>query len=102
VFRIDYFETGILPKYISNEGIAHIGARCSSLQELDLYKYVGVGDVGLAAVANGCPRLKSINISYCIHVTDNGLTSLAQMQKLHHLEIEVVLGFPLLVFLQSL
>ncbi|XP_057846353.2 F-box/LRR-repeat protein 3 isoform X5 [Cryptomeria japonica] len=72
---------------ISDEGLTYIGAHCSDLLELDLYRSAGVGDVGLAAIACACPKLKICNLSYCIAITDESLKSLSQLEGLHNLEI---------------
>lgn len=47
----------------------------------------GVGDAGIEALANGCPRLEAINLSYCSRITDNAMRSLSQLTALRQIEI---------------
>uniref|UniRef100_A0A0D6R0Q3 Uncharacterized protein n=1 Tax=Araucaria cunninghamii TaxID=56994 RepID=A0A0D6R0Q3_ARACU len=76
---------------ISDEGLKYIGACCSNLQELDLYRSSRVGDVGITAIAHGCPKLKILNLSYCSSITDDALKCLAQLEGLRNLEIRCCL-----------
>lgn len=48
---------------------------------------MGVGDPGVAAIANGCSRLKVINLSYCASITDESLLSISQLRDLVQLEL---------------
>lgn len=48
---------------------------------------MGITDVGIAAIANGCPSLEMINMAYCDKITDSSLISLAQCLRLKALEI---------------
>ena len=47
----------------------------------------GITDVGIAAIANGCPSLEQINIAYNTNVTDNSLLSLSKCLNLRRLEV---------------
>ncbi|GAB4856281.1 hypothetical protein Ancab_014209 [Ancistrocladus abbreviatus] len=71
---------------ISDEGLTYVGLKCSKLIELDLYRSAGVTNAGILAVANGCPYLQMINISYCKEVADGSLTALSRCSKLNTLE----------------
>ncbi|KAE8667496.1 F-box/LRR-repeat protein 3 [Hibiscus syriacus] len=77
---------------ISDEGLAKVGSRCSQLKELDLYRSTAVNDVGISAIADGCPALEMINIAYNDKITDKSLISLSKCGMLKALEIRGCLG----------
>ncbi|KAK6943214.1 Leucine-rich repeat [Dillenia turbinata] len=81
---------------ITEEGLSHVGLCCTKLVELDLYRSVGISDVGILAIARGCPGLEIINVAYCGKVTDHSLMSLAKCPRLNTLEIR---GCPLVTSL---
>ncbi|XP_062203957.1 F-box/LRR-repeat protein 3-like isoform X2 [Phragmites australis] len=60
---------------ISDEGLSHIG------------KSGGISDNGVTQIAQGCPMLESINLSYCTGITDRSLMSLSRCANLNTLEI---------------
>ncbi|KAK7276082.1 hypothetical protein RIF29_17214 [Crotalaria pallida] len=72
---------------ITDNGLKHIGSRCSQLKHLDLYRSSGITEVGVAAIALGCPSLEVINIAYNSNITDTSLASLSNCLKLRALEI---------------
>lgn len=51
------------------------------------FRSVEITDLGIAAVACGCPRLEMINVAYCKDITDNSLRSLSKCLRLNTLEI---------------
>ncbi|RVW56914.1 F-box/LRR-repeat protein 3 [Vitis vinifera] len=58
-----------------------------SLPEIDLYRCICITDVGIEAIAHGCPDLEMINTAYCDKVTDASLESLSKCLRLKALEI---------------
>lgn len=72
--------------------------KCGSIQE-ELFcsfsvlffnffsRSTGVTDVGISAIAGGCPDLEILNTSYCTSITDKALISLSKCSKLKTLEI---------------
>lgn len=55
--------------------------------EWGIFRSVGIGDEGVAAIASGSRRLKVVNMSYCSSITDESLHSLAQLRDLVQLEL---------------
>lgn len=53
----------------------------------DLNRSPGISDMGIAAIAKGCPALEMINIAYNNKITDLSLTSLSNCSSLKVLEI---------------
>lgn len=51
------------------------------------FRSVGITDIGVMAIARGCPLLQIINLSYCTEVTDYSLRSLSKCSNLNTLEI---------------
>lgn len=51
------------------------------------YRCTGIGDDGLAALSNGCKKLKKLNLSYCVNITDRGIEHIASLEKLSDLEL---------------
>lgn len=56
--------------------LVYVGYRCS-----------GIGDDGLAALSNGCKKLKKLNLSYCVNVTDRGMEHIRFIEHLSDLEL---------------
>jgi F-box/leucine-rich repeat protein 2/20 len=100
---------------ISDKGLAFISSSCGKLIELDLYRLVNllgcfllsqsssvgesnltslyfnscnsITDDGLAALANGCKKIKMLNLCYCNKITDTGLGHLGSLEELTNLEL---------------
>ncbi|KAL9270915.1 F-box/LRR-repeat protein 3-like protein [Drosera capensis] len=81
---------------ISDEGLTHVGNHCSKLVELDLYRSIRITDLGILAVAAGCPGLEIVNMSYCKDITDGSLFAVSKCSKLNTLECR---GCPLVTCL---
>lgn len=52
-----------------------------------LFRCIHITDVGIAAIACGCPDLETMNTAYCDKVTNTSLESLSKCLKLKALEI---------------
>ncbi|KAK4407735.1 F-box/LRR-repeat protein 3 [Sesamum angolense] len=85
-----------LSMYGTDHGLFHVGRRCQILSSLTCtgvsrysvsYRCMWITDVGIGAIANGCPSLERINMAYCDKITDSSLTSLAKCLQLKALEI---------------
>lgn len=46
-----------------------------------------ITDDGLAALANGCKKIKLLNLCYCNKITDSGLGHLGSLEELTNLEL---------------
>jgi F-box and leucine-rich repeat protein 2/20 len=46
-----------------------------------------VTDDGLAAISNGCKRMKKLNLCYCNQISDTGLAHLRLLEELSDLEL---------------
>lgn len=46
-----------------------------------------LGDASIEALANGCPNLSVINMSYCSRMTDDSLISISKLHELTTLEM---------------
>lgn len=46
-----------------------------------------IGDDGLAALAGGCQKIRKLNLSYCIEITDKGMERLSKLVELFDLEL---------------
>ena len=51
------------------------------------FRSTGITDLGISAIARGCPRLEMINTAYCTSITDSSLISLSRCPNLKMLEI---------------
>lgn len=70
----------LLPGTVSDGGLAAlVGGLCGPrLTSLDLAGCSWLTDAGLAAVGAHCASLRAINLAACVRVTDSGLASLVQ------------------------
>ena len=49
-------------------------AGCGQLRSINLLYCIEVTDAGMSALGAGCGQLRSINLQYCIEVTDAGIS----------------------------
>ncbi|KAK4427630.1 F-box/LRR-repeat protein 3 [Sesamum alatum] len=60
----------------------------AGLRELCLDKCLNIGDVGLAKIAVGCPKLERLSLKWCFEITDIGVELLSKKcDQLKHLDI---------------
>ena len=52
-----------------------------SLERVAFTKCQRIGDLSLAGLA-GCPRLTSLTLDYCVHISDAGLAHLSGLRQL--------------------
>ena len=74
------------PMKITDSGISKIGEGCPQLKSLDLSFCRKVTDIGITKIAEGCPQLQELDLISCTEVTDDGITKIGegcpQLQKL--------------------
>lgn len=63
---------------VTNVGLRAIARGCPSLRVLSLWNLPSVGDDGLADIANGCHLLEKLDLSQCPAITDKGLFAIAK------------------------
>ena len=72
---------------VDNARLISIANGCPKLQSLNIDNCSNITDDGIRALANGLPQLQSLNISCCDKITDEGITALAnglpQLQSLN-------------------
>lgn len=80
--------------HISDQGIGHLAGLSKETAEGNLQlEYLGLqdcqrlSDESLKHIAQGLTNLKTINLSFCISVTDSGLKFLSKMPKLEELNL---------------
>ena len=80
--------------HISDQGIGHLAGLSKETAEGNLQlEYLGLqdcqrlSDESLKHIAQGLTSLKTINLSFCISVTDSGLKFLSKMPKLEELNL---------------
>lgn len=79
--------TGILNNCLNIEYIfKHLEVDFSNNSSSN-FRCKGVGDEGLAALAMGCKKLKKLNLSYCIQITDKGMWCVGYLKELSELDM---------------
>lgn len=79
--------------HISDQGIAHLAGLTDNtvgnpaLEHLGLQDCQRLSDEALRHISTGFGNLKSINLSFCICITDSGLKYLAKMANLRELNL---------------
>ncbi|XP_059658149.1 EIN3-binding F-box protein 1-like [Cornus florida] len=62
---------------VTNLGLKAIARGCPSLKVLSLWNVSSVGDEGLVQIANGCRQLEKLDLCHCPAISDKGLLSIA-------------------------
>ncbi|GAB2275470.1 Transcription factor COE2 [Dionaea muscipula] len=63
---------------VTNVGLRAIARGCPSLRVLSLWNVSSIGDEGLIEIANGCQQLEKIDLCSCPSVTDKALIAIAK------------------------
>ncbi|KAF7849083.1 hypothetical protein BT93_L1264 [Corymbia citriodora subsp. variegata] len=63
---------------VTNLGLGAIARGCPSLKALSLWNLPSVGDEGLLEVANGCHQLEKLDLCQCPNITDKFLVTVAR------------------------
>jgi Leucine Rich repeat len=75
---------------VSDAGIIEISKRCPDLLHLDIsngYHNTKFTDLSLSSLGERCRKLKSINIGYCVEISDHGFSELANCTQIDTLEM---------------
>ncbi|XP_010555012.1 PREDICTED: EIN3-binding F-box protein 2-like [Tarenaya hassleriana] len=62
---------------VTDVGLRAIACGCPSLRVLSLWNLPSVGDSGLYEIAQSCPALEKLDLSRCPGITDKGLAAIA-------------------------
>ncbi|XP_062545208.1 F-box/LRR-repeat protein 14 [Armigeres subalbatus] len=80
--------------HLTDQGIGHLAGMSKetadgtpALEHLGLQDCQRLSDEALRHIAQGLTSLRSINLSFCVSVTDSGLKHLAKMTKLEELNL---------------
>ncbi|CAL9182903.1 unnamed protein product, partial [Musa hybrid cultivar] len=74
---------------VTDVGLSAIAHGCPSLRALSMWKVPLITDAGLSEIADGCPLLEKLDLCQCPQVSDRGLIAVAQKcPKLTSLTIE--------------
>ncbi|GAB4832858.1 Transcription factor COE2 [Ancistrocladus abbreviatus] len=63
---------------VTNLGLSAIAHGCPSLKVLSIWNVSSVGNEGLFQIANGCRMLEKLDLCHCPLVTDRGLIAIAE------------------------
>uniref|UniRef100_A0A2P2K6Y0 Grr1 plant n=1 Tax=Rhizophora mucronata TaxID=61149 RepID=A0A2P2K6Y0_RHIMU len=63
---------------VTNVGLRAVARGCPSLKVLSLWNLPFVGDEGLLEIASGCHLLEKLDLSQCTAITDKGLAAIAK------------------------
>ncbi|KAK9086052.1 hypothetical protein Sjap_026463 [Stephania japonica] len=74
-------------KLITDVGIGYIADGCRKLKLIDLSWCLGVGDLGVGLIAFKCKEIRSLDLSY-MEITNKCLPSILQLQHLEDLTFE--------------
>lgn len=61
----------------TDHGLGLVATGCSDLVSVTLYR-CNITDPGLESLANSCPSLENVNLSYCTLITDRGISKLSK------------------------
>jgi len=73
-------------EFFADQDIAYL-AKCKRLSTLDVCGAKALHDNGVVAVSRACTRLQTLNLTWCVHLTDRSLAALAGCKFLCNLSI---------------
>ncbi|KAM0969385.1 hypothetical protein COP2_018028 [Malus domestica] len=74
---------------VTNLGLSAVAQGCPSLKSLSLWNISSVGDEGLIEIAKGCPLLEKLDLCGCPSISNKGLIAIAEnCPNLNSLNIE--------------
>ncbi|XP_047341872.1 EIN3-binding F-box protein 1 [Impatiens glandulifera] len=62
---------------VTNVGLKAIAMGCPSLRVLSLWNLSSIGDQGIIEIARGCPQLEKLDLSHCASLSDDSLLAIA-------------------------
>lgn len=65
---------------LSDLGIQHIARGCVNLESLSLAYCEGVGTQGLIGIAEGCPKLRTLDVTGLIKLHDPGIQAIMKVR----------------------
>ncbi|XP_021817792.1 EIN3-binding F-box protein 1-like [Prunus avium] len=63
---------------VTNLGLSAVAQGCPSLKSLSLWNVSSVGDEGLIEIAKGCPLLEKLDLCQCPSISNRGLIAIAE------------------------
>ncbi|XP_061992266.1 EIN3-binding F-box protein 1-like [Rosa rugosa] len=63
---------------VTNLGLSAVARGCPSLKALSLWNVSSVGDEGLIEIAKGCPLLEKLDLCQCPSISSKGLIAIAE------------------------
>ncbi|XP_057957803.1 EIN3-binding F-box protein 1-like isoform X2 [Malania oleifera] len=66
------------PRGVTNLGLRAVAHGCPSLRVLSLWKVASVGDEGIFEIAKGCHMLEKLDLCQCPAITDKALIAIAK------------------------
>ncbi|XP_054798185.1 EIN3-binding F-box protein 1-like [Prosopis cineraria] len=63
---------------VTNVGLKAVARGCPSLKALSLWSVTTIDDEGLIEIASGCPQLKKLDLCYCPTISDKALIAVAK------------------------
>ncbi|KAL9326214.1 hypothetical protein ACSQ67_006859 [Phaseolus vulgaris] len=63
---------------VTNLGLSAVAHGCPSLRSLSLWNVSSIGDEGLSHIAKGCHILEKLDLSHCSSITNKGLIAIAE------------------------
>lgn len=63
---------------VTDVGLEAVAHGCPSLRVLSLWNLPAVGDMGLSEMAKSCPMIEKLDLSRCPGITDSGLVAIAE------------------------
>ncbi|XP_077211117.1 EIN3-binding F-box protein 1-like [Tasmannia lanceolata] len=63
---------------VTNLGLSAIAHGCPSLKVLSLWNVASISDEGLSEIANGCHMLEKLDLCQCPSISDKGLLAIAE------------------------
>ncbi|KAL1224269.1 EIN3-binding F-box protein 2 [Cardamine amara subsp. amara] len=63
---------------VTDVGLGAIAHGCPSLRVLSLWNLPAVGDMALSEIAKSCPMIEKLDLSRCPGITDSGLAAIAE------------------------
>ncbi|KAK7388684.1 hypothetical protein VNO78_23509 [Psophocarpus tetragonolobus] len=64
--------------YVTNRGLAAVAHGCPSLRSLCLWNVSSIGDEGLFEIAKGCHMLEKLDLCHCSSISNKGLIAIAE------------------------
>ena len=84
--NIQYLSIAKCP--ISNSALTSIATFAAQIRHLNLYECDYITDTGIMKIASSCPRMRSIDLSNCLSITDASLYVLSRCSKMRRVNLK--------------